>query len=269
MNYQNDFPSYSVLIPTIGRNSLVTAVKSVIKQSIAPLEILILAHENSLDLEMQNLLKSFERVRIKWVPKGNAASTRNAGIFEAKGVYIAFLDDDDEWMPKKMEIQFLKSKSPIISCRANYSGWSNGIRPKRIFYKDFLLSTYPNWAPNGRKTVIPTSTIVMKTELAKKILFDKSLAEREELWMLHQAESEGNQISQIPDALVTFKSRKPLKARKVSLSSDLDWFKRLEGVHDGLGWNFLVGVAIRNRLLSVDFLGAFLLLFLAIFKPLR
>jgi glycosyltransferase involved in cell wall biosynthesis len=269
MSSEMELPSYSVLIPTIGRNSLFSAVDSVVKQTFPPLEILILAHEGSLDFETQNVLISVDTVRIKWVPKGNAASTRNAGILEAQGLYIAFLDDDDEWVPKKMEIQLSKSRSSIISCRADYVGWSNGIKPKNLFSKNFLLSVYPNWVPTGRKTIIPTSSLVIKTELAKKILFDELLSEREELWLIHQVESEGHQITQIDDVLVTFKSRKPLDVRKVSLRSDLHWFNKLESVQRGLGWNFLLGVAIRNRLLSVDFFGSFRLLLLAIFEPFR
>ena len=269
MIFENEVPSYSVVIPTIGRHSLLFAVNSVIRQTLPPLEILILAPEESLASEIKNVLMSLDKVRIQSVPIGNAARTRNAGILEARGAYIAFLDDDDEWLPQKMEAQFSKAESPVIACRARYVGWSNGIKPSMLFSKDFLFSIYPSWLPNSRKTIILTSSLVVKSEIGKRVLFDETMSEREDLWFIHQLEAEGNQIIQIPDVLVTYRSRKPLTARKVSLSSDLQWFSRLENISHGLGWNFLVGVAIRNRLLSCDFFGAFWLLYLAVFDPVR
>ena len=263
------FPTYSVLIPTVGRNSLLLAVNSVINQTFPPLEILIVAHAGALNTSIQETLTSFDKIRIKTIPKGNAAVTRNAGILEAQGEYIAFIDDDDIWTPKKIEIQFLKSTSPVISCRAQYVGWSNQIRPEILFTKNFLSSVYSDWLPRKRKTIISMSSLLIKNELAKRIMFDETLSEREDLWFIHQVESEGEKIVQIDDVLVTYASRKPLAIRKVSLQSDLDWFNRLEAIRQGLGWNFILGVALRNRVFSLDLLGAAYLLFLAVVSPFR
>jgi glycosyltransferase involved in cell wall biosynthesis len=261
------FPTYSVLIPTVGRNSLLLAVNSVINQTFPPIEILIVAHADALKTSIQETLTSFDTIRIKTIPKGNAAETRNAGILEAQGEYIAFLDDDDIWAPNKIEVQFSKSSSPVISCRAQYVGWSNHIRPEILFTKNFLSSVYSGWLPRKRKTIISMSSLLINNELAKRIMFDETLSEREDLWFIHQVESKGEKISQISDVLITYASRKPFSERKVSLSSDLDWFNRLETISKGLGWNFLLGVALRNRVFTLDLLGATRLLFLAIFSP--
>ena len=49
---------------------------------------------------------------------------RNEGLIIAKGEYIAFLDDDDIWMPNKLEIQIkqMKEKNIDISCTDGFIG---------------------------------------------------------------------------------------------------------------------------------------------------
>jgi glycosyltransferase involved in cell wall biosynthesis len=269
MTFEDQFPTYSVVIPTFGRDSVLIAARSAAMQTLLPVEILITAHEGTLGTHLHDSLIALPHVRVISVSPGNAASTRNRGINETTGSYIAFLDDDDEWMPNKMQTQFSKSRAHVISCRANYVGWSNGNRPIKIYSKNFLLSVYPSKFPISRRIIIPTSSLVIESELARKIPFDESLSEREELWLVHQLESQGYRISQIEDVLITFKSRMPLKVRKISVESDLDWFSRLEKFHRGLGWNFLLGVALRNRVLSRDFLGSWRLLFVAFLQSFR
>ena len=265
MTFKLEAPSYSVVIPTIGRETLVRAVQSASAQTLEPLEILVVSHIGSLGEQAINTLKSIPRVQIINVPPGNAAATRNVGILESKGSYIAFLDDDDTWLERKMELQLLNYDFDLISCRAEYKGYLNTTKPVLLYEGNFLNSIYPSFRIGPRKIVLPTPTLVVESNLAKSVLFDETLAEREDLWFIHTIEKKNARFRQLNETLVTVTSRMPLSDRIVTVSSDVEWFKRLETVEPGLGWRFLVGVALRNRLASMDLIGFFKLISRAIY----
>lgn len=91
-------PLISVVIPTIPsrKHLLERALKSVNNQTYKNIEILIIDDADS------------------------ATKARNRGIDKSKGQFIAFLDDDDEWMPTKLEKQMnymLRHKDiPLVTC---------------------------------------------------------------------------------------------------------------------------------------------------------
>jgi glycosyltransferase involved in cell wall biosynthesis len=104
----------SVIIPTYNRSKVVTrAIRSVLAQTFSDFELLIIDDSSNKETEM--ILRGYDDHRISYFKnqskKGGGAS-RNLGIKLAKGEYIAFLDDDDEWLPTKLAKQvFLMRKS--------------------------------------------------------------------------------------------------------------------------------------------------------------
>ena len=100
-------PKVSVIIPTCNRPDLLPrAIKSVLSQIYQDFEIIVVDDGDKRSAE--NVVRQFKDNRIKYIKhverKGGAAA-RNTGIKAAQGEFIAFLDDDDEWLPKKLEIQ--------------------------------------------------------------------------------------------------------------------------------------------------------------------
>ena len=103
----------SVIIPTYKRKfELKRAIDSVLKQTYKNIEIIVI-DDNGLGTEwnknVKEVIESYndtERIRYI-VNKENlgGAETRNVGIDNAKGKYIAFLDDDDEYYPEKISKQ--------------------------------------------------------------------------------------------------------------------------------------------------------------------
>lgn len=98
-------PTVSVIIPTYNRAHLIgRAIQSVLNQTYQDFEIIVV-DDGSTD-NTDEVVKDFGDERIGYIRhKGNkgGAAARNTGIRAAKGEYIAFLDDDDEFLPNKIE----------------------------------------------------------------------------------------------------------------------------------------------------------------------
>lgn len=103
-----DSPFFTVVIPTHNRSNLLKrAIESVLDQTFEDFEIIIV-DDHSTD-DTSSLMKSFSDPRIQYVinhRKKGACGARNAGIFSARGKWVAFLDDDDVWLPDKLKYQY-------------------------------------------------------------------------------------------------------------------------------------------------------------------
>lgn len=100
-------PTVSVIIPTCNRPVLaVKAVKSALSQTYRNLEVIVV--DDGLKERAEEAIALLNDPRIKYFKheqnQGGAAA-RNTGIKMAQGDFIAFLDDDDEWLPEKLETQ--------------------------------------------------------------------------------------------------------------------------------------------------------------------
>lgn len=106
-------PLVSVIIPTFQRSEyLIRAVESVLNQTYPNIE-LIVVDDN--DGENQYRVDTYGNIR-SYIKKGDVKylkheankglpSARNTGIKSSKGEFVAFLDDDDQWLPQKIEKQ--------------------------------------------------------------------------------------------------------------------------------------------------------------------
>jgi glycosyltransferase involved in cell wall biosynthesis len=117
-------PAVSVVIPTYHRPDLVLrAVRSVLEQTLADFELIVVV--DGRDTATSQALGAIRDARLSvFVPDrhlGNA-DARNAGIARARAPWVAFLDDDDAWLPSKLERQLpvaqrAQCARPIVSCR--------------------------------------------------------------------------------------------------------------------------------------------------------
>lgn len=95
----------SVVIATYNRAELLEqAVESVLRQSVPPLEVIIV-NDGSTDNTPNVCARLGPPVRTIRVPNGGVASARNIGIAAARGTWVALLDSDDTWMSTKLEVQ--------------------------------------------------------------------------------------------------------------------------------------------------------------------
>lgn len=121
MNAEANQIPVTVVIPSFrARNSIVDAIESVRQQTILPCEVIIVddASDDGTPEVLHLLQKKYPPGWLKLVelPKNvGAGEARNAGWNCAQGVCIAFLDSDDCWHPRKLELQWKQfSLDPLL-----------------------------------------------------------------------------------------------------------------------------------------------------------
>ena len=109
--------SISVIIPVYNRPQQVKrAINSVLRQSYSNYEIIVV-DDGSTD-ETPEILAEYEgEISIFRTRNNGVSAARNYGVDKAQGSYVAFLDSDDEWKPKKLhrQIEFMIKENWKIS----------------------------------------------------------------------------------------------------------------------------------------------------------
>lgn len=103
-------PKISVVIPTANRPELLErAIHSVLHQTYQPNEIIII--DDGAQRSAKETVEKVNDPRIVYMknvpPMRGGSASRNIGIRASRGTHIAFLDDDDTWLPEKLEKQVL------------------------------------------------------------------------------------------------------------------------------------------------------------------
>lgn len=149
----NARPAISVVIPAYNRaDSIRMAVESILRQTFTNFELLVV-DDGSTDGTMAALDDvSDPRLHRLANPRNmGACAARNTGIHAAKGIWVAFQDSDDEWLPRKLEKQMarlVEAEPDAVACycgiliqsdaRAGSKGGHDGGAGRR---------TYPRYHP--------------------------------------------------------------------------------------------------------------------------
>src|SRR5690625_1785415 len=98
----------SVVIPTHNRpEGLKASLDSLLAQTVAPTEVLVIDDGSNPPVSknvFRNFPKSTKTVLLRNSTARGANNARNRGVRTAKGDFIAFLDDDDQFKKTKIEI---------------------------------------------------------------------------------------------------------------------------------------------------------------------
>jgi glycosyltransferase involved in cell wall biosynthesis len=174
-------PKISVIVPTYNRAELLrSAVTSILNQTCQDFEIIVV--DDASNDNTEEVVNRFNNKKIKYIHheinKGEAGA-RNTGILNSNAAYIAFLDDDDEWLPNKLTLQFnlLESNTPKVG--VVYSGYTRvDVTNKKILgqkipikrgdiYNDMLI----------QNCVGTPSTVLLRRECIEKVgLFDGNIS---------------------------------------------------------------------------------------------
>ena len=173
------FPLVSVIVPTLNRPEMLKeTLKSILNQTYPNFEIVVV-NDNGEDVS--EILNQINDKRINYIAhtenKGAAAS-RNTGIKNASGEFIALLDDDDIFYPKHLEIatKNLSEEHPVIytdAIRASYErcGSTYKLLKKNVPYS---IDFDRNKLLVGN--ISPVNCFVFNKNLAFKVgLFDETL----------------------------------------------------------------------------------------------
>jgi glycosyltransferase involved in cell wall biosynthesis len=159
----------SIIIPTYNRgNIIVETVRSALGQTYKDVEVLVVDDGSTDDTKERIEAVGDSRVfyyRLQHF--GYPAPARNYGIKRASGTYIAFLDSDDVWFPRKLEtqIRFLQQNPNIVAIASNFVLFQGDRRPvlklkvdRIVSFKDIL-----------NQNLIVNSSVVLRKDVTNAV----------------------------------------------------------------------------------------------------
>ncbi len=191
MNQNDTYPEFkseqvSVIIPVYNRARPVTrAIDSVLKQTRPPLEIIVV-DDGSTD-ETPDVLRQYgSKIKIIRQAHRGVSAARNRGIRSASGQWIALLDSDDEWMPKKLAMaeEFHRRHPEYLIFQSEEIWIRKGkrVNPKKKHRK------YGGWIfkQSLPLCIVSPSAVIFHRSLPEQVgLFDESfpVCEDYDLWL--------------------------------------------------------------------------------------
>ncbi len=197
-------PDISVIIPYYNRERYIDeAVESVLAQTLQPLEVIIV-NDCSSESSRRYLDRYQGRCKIVDLPVNvGLAGARNAGIEAAQGDFMAFLDDDDVWLPHKLEVQ-RKYMDDHPECGIVHSAaWLFFQDGREECFKAFPLGQM--WLAqalmNGYWAIIPS--VLARSEVIRAVGgFDVNFRECEDRDFIIRCCAEGYRIEGIEEPLI-------------------------------------------------------------------
>lgn len=182
-------PRVSVIIPTYNREHIVlNAIQSVIDQTFKDFEIIVV-DDGSKDRAEETVKNKYgDKIHYFYQMNKGVPAARNQGIKIARGEYIAFLDDDDIWLPEKLrhQVTLLDSYLNVGLVYTNYYKVQSGKKSANTYFDIFrpyrgrvLRELYK------KNNICPSSVVLRKKCIDKVGLFDESLSQAEDydLWL--------------------------------------------------------------------------------------
>jgi glycosyltransferase involved in cell wall biosynthesis len=167
----------SVIIPTVNRPNLIgRSLKSVLNQTVKDLEVIVVDGSENDDTQRQIAIFHDKRINYIKIKNLSAAHSRNIGIRNATGDFVAFNDDDDIWNNHKLEkqIDFFKKDA---SEKVVYSTFSKKVGKKvRITPDKDILNKHGNiYNEVLKQNFVGLQTAILPLSCCKEIIFDEQL----------------------------------------------------------------------------------------------
>jgi glycosyltransferase involved in cell wall biosynthesis len=221
-------PLVSIVVPAYNAaRTIETTLASVLRQTEGDWELLVCDDGSSDDTRARvaRLLAAVApaRWRVLELSRSGAAGSRNHGIRAARGTFVAFLDDDDWWEPRKLErcLAALRGGPLDLVCHSEVWRREDGAEEVR-HYAGLFDRRVPPLVSLFRNNPFSTSAVVVRREsLLRAGLFDESLpsAEDYDLW-IRLAMVPGLRIGFLDEALGTYLLRAGSESSKIDRRMD-------------------------------------------------
>lgn len=209
--------SVSVVIPTRNRPDLVVkAVASALAQDFGKIEVIVVADGE--DPQTRQALDGLCDARLRVVDLAvsvGGAEARNIGVRAARGEWIAFLDDDDEWLPHKLSRQVVAARRsralvPVISSRVIVrTPACDFICPLRRYnsHKPVSEFLFCRSSLKDGPYAMQTSTLMMRKEFVLALPFRSGLERHHDWdWVLRAERVPGVEFTVIDEPLAIYRT---------------------------------------------------------------
>lgn len=235
----------SIIVPVYNVEKFIRETLDCVRKQTYPHWELLLVEDGSQDKSIE-VIEAYvketgdERIRMIQQPSNmGAARARNRGLQEARGRYIAYLDADDIWMPRKLEqeLAFMEEKKAAFAYTgyefADELGVGTGkvVRvPATLTYKEAL-----------KNTTIFTTTVMFDTDKIGKELLEMPVIKSEDTALWWKILRQGYTAYGLDENLVKYR-----RAGRSLSSNKLEAVRRIWGLYrqaEGMGilssaWHF-------------------------------
>lgn len=204
----NTHPLISIVIPLFNAEKYIgKTIESVIAQTYPNWELLIVddCSTDSSQIIAEAFTKRDNRIRLvrSELNFGGPAKPRNIGVEYAKGEYIAFLDADDIWLPKKLEKQIDFMKKNHLNFTSSYCGLINeedrevALSKKSVFFYNMISKK--SLSDVIKNNFILTSSVLISRNIILQFNESKNYIAVEDFDMWLRVLSSENTIYQYQD----------------------------------------------------------------------
>lgn len=179
-------PAVSIILPTFNRAWILKEALASIQQQTCSDYELIVVDDGSTDDTPQLLARADMPLKVVRQPNSGVSAARNAGIRVSRGRFLALLDSDDLWRPRKIERQlaFFAQHPEAMICQCEEIWIRRGVRvnPKNRHRKPSGWIFEPSLA----LCLVSPSAVMMRRALLDAVgVFDETLpaCEDYDLWL--------------------------------------------------------------------------------------
>ena len=177
-----NIPFFSVIIPTYNASNYIRkTLDSVKHQTFDDFEVIVIDDSSTDDtsLIISNYCKNDNRFRLITLKDnmGGPAGPRNIGVNNANGEWVAFLDADDIWHPRKLKIQkkYISGKSHISFCCSDIVKFVDSYNDELVIVDNVINYSVITLSNQLKKSRIANSSVIIKKAIVEKYPFNESI----------------------------------------------------------------------------------------------
>lgn len=184
----------SIIIPTYNRYEfLLHSIQSCLNQTYKNIEIIVVNDCSTDERYYTNIIEQFEKTKVIHLPvnmktkyniTASQGMTRQEGVNIAKGEWIAFLDDDDFFIPDKIELQlnYMYNNNCLFSCSNMYNINHNSVNINKLdfniineYFENRIIPNILTLNIINNDNLICNSTVLLHYSIVKKVGFFKPI----------------------------------------------------------------------------------------------